>query len=835
MNIGIVIGLIKALAPGVDPEVIEQAVIDWLDDHPEATTTVQDGSITEAKLAQDVLADLAEIPSLKEAIGKLDPSATSGDVGKFLKAKTVSGGKVTEWELGAAGGGGSVDLFYVTPEDYGAVGDGETDDSQAVQDAVDAGYAVYFGSNKTYYLASTVTIDHDCHLFGGENTVIKTATPESGTAPNGIVVTGTLKKTTTLTGNYSAVGSSTDNAGNRFELTDMTGINIGDIMVITAEDQYYNYNRQYYYLGGTLMIADKDENYLYACDAMPWDIENTEDVSVKVYSAPVAIIENLNFVSDIDTSGSYHYCLMLDWCKNSTVKNCTISEMDNGMRIWECVNTEVDCVNISVTPPISGGDDHYGISIYSSSNTIISRITSEAANSCVDLSGHTPNMNTYFRNCMLFGSNRVDGLGMHENAYNTVIEDSVIGGMIGYGTVNVQRCRFVQRNKVSDSNVAITFRGSHNADWSRLIVEDCVFEGNNLQVNIAKPVTQTPIQAYNHIIGEIWIRNCVGGRMFYNAGTDATILSNTINRIIMDNWRDCYEFYHTGNKIKSLLVNNCSFLFAPWCNKHADAFSTDGIENLRLMNMYPQEDKLFAEIGRGDTYFLPKDVPIVFTTSNASDHFAVCGKNIISNIATDYAVGDVSGSAGSALTRTVNNNFSSAVSTNANDELVFTQPSGFSAATATYPKCMIYVPKRSRVRMSATLKNTGATNAAAWRPFICIVDAATMNITYRGNGTGQTATAEGVTVTHYRDVPANSFVFCYMYCNSPVKSSETTFSNFVANIMTDDFIEDTVTFEKYDGSGRDGSGTLYSVDGINYIMANAAGSFTAKFKANLLE
>lgn len=71
MNMGIVAGLIKALAPGVDPQVIEQAVTDWLDDHPEATTTVQDGSITEAKLAQDVLAELGEIDGLKEAIGNV--------------------------------------------------------------------------------------------------------------------------------------------------------------------------------------------------------------------------------------------------------------------------------------------------------------------------------------------------------------------------------------------------------------------------------------------------------------------------------------------------------------------------------------------------------------------------------------------------------------------------------------------------------------------------------------------------------------------------------------------------------------------------------------------
>ena len=90
MNIGIVIGLIKALAPGVDPEVIEQAVSDWLDDHPEATTTVQDGSITEAKLAQDVAAILSgleeDTTSLSSAIvpveGFMEANDLDGNVGK---------------------------------------------------------------------------------------------------------------------------------------------------------------------------------------------------------------------------------------------------------------------------------------------------------------------------------------------------------------------------------------------------------------------------------------------------------------------------------------------------------------------------------------------------------------------------------------------------------------------------------------------------------------------------------------------------------------------------------------------------------------------------------
>ena len=54
MSIGTVVALIQQYAPGVSPAVIEQAVTDWLDEHPEATTTVEDGSITEEKLAQDV-------------------------------------------------------------------------------------------------------------------------------------------------------------------------------------------------------------------------------------------------------------------------------------------------------------------------------------------------------------------------------------------------------------------------------------------------------------------------------------------------------------------------------------------------------------------------------------------------------------------------------------------------------------------------------------------------------------------------------------------------------------------------------------------------------------
>lgn len=78
------------------------AIDDWLDNHPEATTTVQDGSLTYKKLV-------------------------TGTLG------------------------------FVTPEMFGAKGDGETNDTPAIQAAIETGKPVIFENNKTYLLYASET------------------------------------------------------------------------------------------------------------------------------------------------------------------------------------------------------------------------------------------------------------------------------------------------------------------------------------------------------------------------------------------------------------------------------------------------------------------------------------------------------------------------------------------------------------------------------------------------------------------------------------------------------------------------------------------------------
>lgn len=77
---------------------MESYVDSWLDSHPEATTTVQDGAITRPKFAAGTLA-------------------------------------------------------YMTPEMFGAVGDGTTDDTTAVQSAINAQGVIVFGAGKSYRIS----------------------------------------------------------------------------------------------------------------------------------------------------------------------------------------------------------------------------------------------------------------------------------------------------------------------------------------------------------------------------------------------------------------------------------------------------------------------------------------------------------------------------------------------------------------------------------------------------------------------------------------------------------------------------------------------------------
>lgn len=80
----------------VDPEDIGEAVDAWLDDHPEATTTVQDGSITKAKLDASLAASVDQISDLPGT-----NIAGSQIVRNLFNPYTVTTGKYVDYTDGS--------------------------------------------------------------------------------------------------------------------------------------------------------------------------------------------------------------------------------------------------------------------------------------------------------------------------------------------------------------------------------------------------------------------------------------------------------------------------------------------------------------------------------------------------------------------------------------------------------------------------------------------------------------------------------------------------------------------------------------------------------------
>ena len=167
---------------------IQEAVEGWLDDHPEATTTVADGAVTTAKLyngavttdkvtdgsiTDDKLASTgikAEVTNLKTDLQEaIDEFAvpTQEAVDNWLEAHpeattTVEDGSLTEAKFTDALKLKTI-KDYVTPEMFGAKGDGATDDTTAfkncVADCVSKGLKLYVPKGQTMFIPNMELIE----------------------------------------------------------------------------------------------------------------------------------------------------------------------------------------------------------------------------------------------------------------------------------------------------------------------------------------------------------------------------------------------------------------------------------------------------------------------------------------------------------------------------------------------------------------------------------------------------------------------------------------------------------------------------------------------------
>lgn len=216
-----------------------------------------------------------------------------------------------------------LNAIRINVKDFGAVGDGETDDAAAIQDAFDYardnGYAVEFESEKTYLLgADTITLDFYGGLLEGNGATIQCSHIGEDLS-SAITVTGELSAAYNIDGRAIAGNDFIDISDAEF----LSSVNIGDMIIIRSEKAFSTLSTGKQ--GETCIIADVQADRIDLVGKLNDTYLVSDSAIIYLVDAPTPIIRNLNVLQNKDKSSTYYtYGIHLLYCNRPLIDNCNI-------------------------------------------------------------------------------------------------------------------------------------------------------------------------------------------------------------------------------------------------------------------------------------------------------------------------------------------------------------------------------------------------------------------------------------------------------------------------------------------------------------------------------
>lgn len=460
---------------------------------------------------------------------------------------------------------------HTTPEAFGAVGDGVTDDTAAIQSAINSGNPVVFKEGKTY-VAGKISIDSDAYIdLNGAKLI--------GTSNIIFDCNGTESGTTTLAADY--------HAGDKFiKLNDTSNIKVGDLLFIHDDNNvFYISEGTNFYASGTVEVTTIGEDGVGIFPTIPFDLYRVSTQAVVYNPISVAIKNGNGFKFNDD----YTSAIYLTACKNSVISGLhdTENNLNACIATARCLNTLIsECVLETAEPTtpnyiISNGDGSYNTKLLNCN--ILSTWHSFANNGVYAV------CNTIVEKCLLKASTpnatyRDHGCGIH-----TMIRDTVLSGAVFSNDAIMENCRVVERDGGGVGEIIIQISDVRKPSFHFNNVE---IEGIYARLNIVKVADVSSGAIEDIVLRNVSAPNAahlliVGKGLTFNRiiedGSYASVenidSACTVNNLLITN-ADIDEFLNLGaSNMKDVAISHCKITKASSESMNAvcDKFTMDDV------------------------------------------------------------------------------------------------------------------------------------------------------------------------------------------------------------------------------------------------------------------
>ncbi|GHH97449.1 right-handed parallel beta-helix repeat-containing protein [Neobacillus kokaensis] len=336
---------------------------------------------------------------------------------------------------------------FINVSDYGAVGDGKHNDTQAILNAIEHvknGGNIIFDSNKTYLITETIKITKDINITTNGQ---KNATLLMGSNTKNepvLYFTGKVKKTIEIN-NILKTRDIHINLPNR------SGVDSNDLLLIESNKPWYFEPRtgtQNLHKGELHKIIGVNKSEVILAEGI-WDAYDPQKENIKIKLIdPINIsIEKINIIRK--PSNDRTVGIKLEYGTNSSINRVSIKNSTAvGIYVVSSYRTNIENSKVTEANDKYSG---YGIQLYGSSYSTIQDNRISGSRRGIDVSGQYPD---YFSTVEF---NSVYGGGKNELGLQYLTEDT----QYGIGTHSTANFTVFRGNVLANLNYGVNIRSSN--------------------------------------------------------------------------------------------------------------------------------------------------------------------------------------------------------------------------------------------------------------------------------------------------------------------------------------------------------------------------------------